>query len=83
MLRSIYRFIATRQPTPGNMASALLMPTTLPVVETDGPGIRVFWSFSPYQPPQVYQTKTAPAAGFGGLSVNGVRFQPLIDNSGF
>lgn len=83
MLRTMYKYFMTRQPSPGNMAAAFQMPTTLPIVETDGPGIRVFWDFRPTQPPQVYQTKTAPSTGFGGLISNGVVFAPLLDDKGF
>jgi len=78
-----YRYFGTRQPSPGNMASAFAMPSSLPVIETDGPGIRVFWSFRPEQPPQVYQIQAVKTSGFGGLITNGIIHQPLLDTGGF
>jgi hypothetical protein len=72
-----FNFRPTRQPTAGTGSAAFLMPTTLPILQTIGPGRNVNYSFRPHQPPQVYQTKTAPVAGVGGLISNGVIFQPL------
>lgn len=79
----LYNFFQTKQPQPGSPSLAFGRPSTLPVVEWDGPGIRVFWSFRPQQYPQAYQLDMAAKAGYGGLIASGIRFQPLVDTGSF
>lgn len=78
----LYRFMQTRQPSPGTQSYAFEPRFALPrFLGVRGPGKYAGGYFNPLQPPQVLFQKTAPVASVasGGVVAGQIFGQPLLD----
>lgn len=78
MLRGLFHYMRTRQPTPGTGALAFTRPQTDPVTVIQGRGMLTGGAILPLQPPQAYYVHVVPNAGIPTIAGQ-IFGQPLLN----